>query len=166
VTTDIVDPTQVIPPPIDRDPTAPTVKARAVVNELVHYEPDDSGDGQPVTVVQDTYSRFLESAEQPYQRTITVGEEWKPLSLGWVTEDGGRCALLYLQNQPTRFSVIPTAEQRAEADAKVVELGFDHLSADILISPGESARFRPSPDPIMVRCRKGTTKLLVTAVPA
>lgn len=76
--------------------------------------------------VNTTTSRFvreLSSKDEPYKRTITLGEQWEELDTAWV--DIENIGYLFLRNDGGRpFQVVPTHEQIQEARSRVVELGY------------------------------------------
>lgn len=133
----------------------------SVVQMVYHQQPD----GQP-TVQEARYSRWLESDEQPYLRRMTVGEEWVALDVGWVEKAG----MLVLRNEGGPPSPVKlTPEQKAEAAAKVIEVGFtEGLTGQVwLIPPGESMAGVPrNAKELRVRCQSGEVKLSVCVLPA
>ncbi len=78
--------------------------------------------------------------------------------------------MLVLHNEKTQRNVIPTPEQIAVDASAIIEISITHDAArpeaDIEISQGQSARFKPKARTnIMVRCAKGETKLRYNVFP-
>lgn len=138
-----------------------------------------SADGQ-TSVSESRFVYEQESDEQPCTRKARAGPEWRPLDAGWLKEAGA----VILINEEGKFPhVNPTPEERAEAAAKVVELGClpplppgapaEHQSAAgerpvafAEIAPGRSAQFAPADlARLRVRCRKGEARYTCAAYP-
>lgn len=139
----------------------PIVKDRITVVESLYYQPFG---GNP-SVIDCRYDRWLDCVdEQPYSRKSKVGEEWIPLDIGWITA----CGLLHIENNEGKFPFrIPTAEEKAESNAKVLEINYAGSERCLLVPPGESTRIIPShPKDLLIRCRKGQAKFTVTAFPS
>ena len=145
------------------------MKSRLTVVEQVCLQiPDEP----PMSLSESRYVRLLATDEQLYARTMKVGEAWIPLDCGWNAKSAG---LLVLINEPTRFTVQPTPEERAKADARVIEVALAGEEAGMwsalpkcfsVIRPGESCRFEPTcPDALRVRCRSGATRLVGNLAP-
>jgi hypothetical protein len=161
------------------DPNGPTYKVSTPkghisVVETVYHQLTD---GQPIAV-ESRFSRSTETDEQPYQRKITVTEEWKSIDHGWIEQVG----MLHLSNEEGVFSVMPTEEEKQEVLEKIVEIGVAEIQsfanakisfspANILVCliilPQESMRVVPYDIPrLRIRCRKGTAKCIITLFPA
>lgn len=143
----------------------PKSTSRVIVrSEIIHER-----SGKPARTWGQPHAFAVASNEPACDRELTVGEGWQVLELGWVRWP----SLLYIKNLETEFRVNPTPEERAEADAKIIELGFGNPCGDVLISPGRSCEFEPGGFLtsgrrdlcILARCRKGQTQLLIVAVP-
>jgi hypothetical protein len=112
------------------------------------------------------WSRRIATDEQPYQRRMKVGPEWKPIDRGWITN----CELLLIENNEGRFTQTnPSDEERKAAASKVVEVGLlmpiGAVMAFARIKPGESCRFQPCDlDFIMIRCRQEAS-ITITLIP-
>lgn len=134
------------------------MQARVTVVEQVSYQGDTD-----LAFSQPPFTRMV-SSEQPYQRVVTIGEEWVPLDLGWVKEPG---MVLVANKAPVR-QTYPTPEEAKVAGNAVVELTFNiagtHSIPNIEILVGEDTRICPLA-PIMVRCRSGRAQIVVTAIP-
>lgn len=67
------------------------------------------------------WDRRLKSGDQPYQRRLTIGQEWTPLDLGWIKEPG----YILLENRAGRREPEnPTEERKAEIASMVLDVGF------------------------------------------
>jgi hypothetical protein len=147
------------------DVTPPQPQTRFVVYEVVSYA------GSPPAQWESRYSRPLTEDEQPYgPRHLKVGPGWAPLDTGWVAGP----ALLLLSNPRPAWSRQPTADQRKEAEGRVVEVGWDSQRGPgyestfpfALVRPGESCRFEPAAAlRLRVRCLAGECRLTVVALP-
>lgn len=139
-------------------PKRPISDRITVVDTVVHYRKDIGP-----TAYDTRFSRELTTREQAYDREISVGEEWQPVSFGW---NAANCGMLILKNVGNRKPYIrSTVEERAEWAEKVIEVTSD-INPQWEIRIGESMRGVPiGPGAILVRCRKGQTTLVVTVIP-
>lgn len=139
------------------------IPGRVTVVETVHHQLPDA---EPATV-ETRFQRWLESDEQLYRRTLRVGAEWTPIDTGWVESP----AVLLLRNDREMFAVQPTEEEKTMAAGKVLEIGVRLDGADAVVPlfavhPGHSFRAEPlAVKSLRVRCRVGSTKCTVAAVP-
>jgi len=110
-----------------------------------------------------TFSRELETTEQPYTRQLVATEEWKPLDHGWIE----RVGMLIVVNQEGRFlQTNPSKEQKDEAAKKILELQYEGSAWSWLIPPGESFRGMPGDiTNLLIRSRSGTIKFTVHVLP-
>jgi len=113
------------------------------------------------------WSKDLASNETPFRRnTFKVTNEWMLLNLAWLQTS--KLRMLCLVNEEGKFfNTIPTAEELAESNAKVVELSTDksHVST-WLVRPGESMHGCPNTvEGIWVRCLSGEAKISIYVVP-
>lgn len=133
-----------------------------VVQSLYHT----SGEFGPTELPPSRFARQLQSSDQPYVRHVTVGEEWTPIDAGWVKDCGMLCVF---NREGESLAAIPTQEQAKQIALRVVELAFaaDDPECFWLIRPGESFRGEPSGTrSLVVRCRKGSAKVTIAALPA
>lgn len=139
------------------------LKGQIVVVETAYHQPIND----QAKVVDNSYSCKIDSTEQPYgPRRVAVGEEWVPLDIGWIAEAG----LMLLRNEEGRFTQkIPTEEERGEANAKVLELGFkvgEVITPISPIPPRQSIRSIPFDlKNLYIRSRKGQAKYTITLFP-
>jgi hypothetical protein len=132
------------------------------VVETVYHQPFNS---EP-TSQSSAFSRPLETAEQPYRRSLVVGEAWQPLDLGWLKNVG--VGMLCISNEEGRHpQTVPTAEELAETKARVVEVAYGCESPDGWeVPPGESLRACPSnAGALQIRCRHGVAQVTIFAIP-
>lgn len=139
------------------------VKPRLGVVEIVYHQLPDA---QP-TSRQTRFFRWLDSAEEPYRRTLTLRQGWVPLECGWVQSPG----LVFLDNQEGRFlQVQPSESERQEAARRVVEVGLEAAGAVLpfaAVHPGESARFQPADAArLRLRCRHESARVLLLVLPS
>lgn len=154
--------------------------ARVVVAESVYYQQHRAQPSQPH---DSRYSYVAAGEEQPYVRHFKVGPSWTQLDPGWLTE----ASMLILRNcegdDPPQ--TMPTLEQLAEFEAKVVELGMMpevvpdktrtmHSPPEVKFSPlacafvrpGRSVRFEPTDLKLYhLRCRSGTVRCTLVLLP-
>lgn len=104
----------------------------------------------------------IETDEQPYERWQPVTEEWVKLNLAWIE----RPSVVYLHNPTPLFPVQPTDAQRQEAEGRIVEVAQSAgLNPFGLVRPGRDGHFEFTSE-MYVRCRAGSVKLLVVALPS
>lgn len=150
-------------------PSLPQQRPWLTVCESVYYQ----ADGSSPTIAESRFMRLLVGEEQPYSRTFRVGQQWKELDAGWLAECGS--SLLTLANEMPQWQVVPTAEEKAEAAARQVELALAGEEAGqwtspprafALLRPGESVRFEPlNLSALRLRCRSGETRVTLTLLP-
>ena len=135
---------------------------RLTVVENLYHRPS----GDPVVELPASrFTRELETREQVYSRTTVVGENWEPLSLGWITR-AGMLRICNLQGKPPTNRMF-SPEEKAEESKKIIQLKYDggHDGHSWLVLPGESFRGMPSAYPLVIRCLYGTAKYTVDALP-
>jgi len=133
-----------------------------VVDNLYYQVPGDEPEH-----FQATFSRTLESDEQPYTRKISVGPEWRLLDFGWIDEPG----LFILDNRGLpRMQFIQEKQPDPESLAVLVRpRGVSgHFSWRVPV--GESARFSPNwaagaEHPVEVACPGGEVRCILHALP-
>lgn len=143
-----------------------TAPPRLTVNETVIFHPAVGQAKELVSHRDGSFQRILDTDEEPYRRTVTVGEEWQPLDFGWA---GPTPSQVCLMNEEGFFSGgIPTAEVKVATFAKVLFLavrGKEHYITFAKIHPLQSCRFEPVGDNIFVKCAAGEAKLTIAAAP-
>ena len=156
---------QVIIEPSENHPPS-----RLVIVEETYYQCR----GEEPFQLTSRYVRHLDTEEQPYQRKITVTEEWQELDYGWVED----ISLVYIVNEEGRNRrTVPSAEELEESARKVVEatigthLVFSPEKVDgeppvFLIPPGEAFKAYPAGNTgIYVRSQLGNTNCTITILP-
>jgi len=135
--------------------------------------------GEGPTAYPTSFMRELSVQEQPYFRKIKVGERWQPLDLGWFKDRPQDVGMIQLVNDEGTFAQTqPTDEERAAADAKVIDVVTDIVDAGPLagilakdsfswqIPPRESFRGNPTnAKQLWVRCRSGVARATVNVYP-
>ncbi len=103
-------------------PVAPVLQGRDRVTLTGHIHYEHHGD-EPHSINY-VCSYFTETQGEVYKRRITVGQEWKSLPLGWFAEDDLPIGLIVIINQEGTVapSVVPTEEEKADVEKRVVEL--------------------------------------------
>lgn len=151
----------------DPDPRPPSVtRARVtVVSRVYHQIPGEESKGP----TNRPFYRWLDSLDQAYERSLKIGEDWKPLDCGWVE----RPALLVLANAAYRApSRRPTDAELAAFMDKVLEVGIQIAPGDPVepfgeIPVGEDMRLSPLLiERFFIRCRSGEGKYSIFLVPA
>lgn len=137
---------------------APVAKARIVVTQTITHVPPR---GEPTSIAVGT-ARNCRSDELPYRRpsgSFVVGGEWRAIDLGWLAEDPAQIGQVALYNtEGTTLEKIPTPEERAEIDRRVVEVAVVDCAGDpiptFLVRPGDVFRGEPTDvGRLRVRCR-------------
>jgi hypothetical protein len=167
--------------------TEPRSKSRITVTETTTYNVRGA---QPV-VVQTKFGRGQETEEQAYQRRIKVDEQWVKFEYdrSWITTVG----MCIISNEEGKYQQrIPTREQIADIQARVVEIYLEPLAtglpiaskdltqfdppepqmimlapfAALLLPPGEQQRYTLGPNvALWLRCQHADAKLIVTFLP-
>ena len=133
------------------------------VSQVYFHQPN----GQP-TGADMRWGRWLNTAdEQAWVRRMAIGEEWAAVDAGWNAD---ALSLLTVENEFTRFQVMPTPDERQAADLKWVELSLrgDGV-ADLILRPGEGVFLPLAPGRavrLQARCQVGQTKIVVRSFPA
>ncbi len=142
-------------------------RARLVVIQQFYHQVLNS---QP-RLIEARYSRILGSNEQPYgPRTLTVGEDWTPLELGWM-KDIPIGVLVITNEEGTFLERNPTEKERESSNSKILEVAFyqrlDPLTAALIILPRDCQPLTPLyPDRIRIRCRNGEGRYTIIVIPA
>lgn len=136
---------------------------RITTVESITYERED---GEPFQVATRCW-REVEQDTQPYQREIKIGEDWKPLDLGWATEWDkiGTISIQHLGEKPSQKVLSPEELALTRSKTLLVTLGSD--SKDFLeYFPEDSFRAVISDArSLRIRSKIGTIRLLLTIFP-
>lgn len=142
---------------------------RLTVVEHVYHE--SIADGRKPFEWTHRFSRPLATRDQVYERgPQSVGEEWEPLDCGWLADNAGMLMIENREGQNLQY--IPSAEEQAEIDSRVLELGCrtrsDYpLEPLWLIPPKETNRGMPATtEGLMIRCQNGRARFVVCVIPA
>lgn len=140
------------------EPQPSPLKPRLTVVETVYHQDPANGP----TAFEAPFGRQLETDEQPCVRRLTVGTDWQALGGVWLAES---CQVV-LRNEEGQFhGPLPSAQQKAEAAARVVEVGVSDMVLAV-VRPGESCRFEPADlHTIRVRCVAGSAKVTAAVFP-
>jgi len=131
---------------------------RLTVKLEVYYEQSEFDPAQ----VSCSFVQLLpQSQDQIYVRRILVGPEWQALDIGWVKEVG----FILVENRPKRFQAMPTEEEQAEVEKKVLSIRNSEASEWPIAS---GAFFFGKPQDIstvQIRCLSGETQAVVNIFP-
>lgn len=169
------------PSPDSGLPGAMSRRGRITVIETVYFQGPDA---EP-TSRECNFSNWVGTDEQPYLRRCRIGEAFKPLDLGWLSNIP--IGLVCIDNHEGSFpEKLPTPQEKANAAAKVLEVSFGLSTAPqsltmhdppsppptatvpaILVKPGEGVRFQPAAAKnVLIRCRSGEARVTITVFPA
>lgn len=150
--------------------------ARISVHDNLYFQPAGRGVESQPSGVEARFTRNLRSDEQMYERRSKVGPGWKPLPLPgpeWI--DPADCGMLSLKNlEGDDLAVVPTPDERAAIDAKVVEVGLSSSQTDpdaavtpfARVRPGEAVRVEPvNLHLYRLRCPAGSARYALALVP-
>jgi hypothetical protein len=157
----------------------PIPKGRlTLVEQICHRAPN----AEPASA-DNHWGIEMSTDAQPYQRRLTIGPEWTSLDCGWADEWRVPGGILSLCNHYPVWQVLPTDEEKARADARIVwvcflppqtEEGQRTQFSPVQIAPWEAHALRPGESlriPVMdlgrvrVKCATDQTKATVTIFP-
>ena len=165
-----------LPQPPSSVPTSvrPADRARVLFLANLHFQPPND---QPVSFPSGLERTVRCKDADTYTRKLTLGEEWKPLDAGHLTEaDPDGVGLVTVRNDEGRFPhAVPSPEERAALAERVVEVGvyvdnqdgtpgaiaFARVAPGEALPPFDPAAFRD----LRVRCRKGTARVTIHLLP-
>lgn len=132
---------------------------RITVVEAVYFE----GSGQEPISWHTNGSRLVTEPEQAYQRRIKVGPDWTTLDLGWIAAPG----MILIRHERPRYPVVlPSQEQRAEDEARMILVRSSPQEAGWRVPVGESFRGSPvDPSQLEIRCDSGETFITFVILP-
>ncbi len=128
-----------------------------VVLNVYHNTPNRNTTGPEPT----RFSKFLDTTDVAYQRTVQLNNEWQSIDLGWLKDSG--CSMLILQNVTERLpGLTPTDEEIDAIKASIVEYGVKSESGEAIgvgsLSPEEGVPLSPlDVSKIVVRSRTQST---------
>lgn len=154
---------EVVTPPI-----TPLLQNRDRVTLTGHIHYEHHGDA-PHSVDFPPCSYFTETQGEVYKRRITVRQEWKSLPLGWFAEDDLPIGLIVIINQEGTVapSTVPTEEEKADVEKRVVEIAVDQDNISDLLLPPRLHFFGMFPEPqhVRLRCQHGEARCAVHIFP-
>lgn len=137
---------------------------RQTTTETITYERED---GEPFQI-QTKCWRAINQDTQPYQREIKVGEEWKPIDLGWADEwEGiGTISIQHLGDKAPQRVLSP--EEATERASRGFYVGLESLpKAYLEFYPSDSFRaILSDARALRIRAKTGTVRLLLTILPS
>lgn len=162
---------------LERDPTNPVLqgipslprRTRVTMLSKLYYERYGE---QPDYPDHTPHVEFLETEEEVYKRTLTVGEQWTPIDFGWTRET--HCSFINVKNayRPKR-DVEPTDNEKEDDASRILEIGkiipqlSDYVEPVTILYTGQEVTFSPlGPlDRFVIRCRAGSGRYTVFCVP-
>lgn len=139
----------------------PELKAydRLTVITNIHHEHR----GESPRTIPVGYSRSLLEKEEPYQRRFNAKPEWAPVDLGWF--DPAKVGCIVIENLEGKSALVnPTEEERAEIDAKVLEVSYSKNSSECDLIPPRAADIKWPADAtkLHIRCQSGTASCRIS----
>ncbi len=113
-----------------------------------------------------TFSRVLSTQEQPYgPRKCKVDENWTPLDYGWLADKP--ISMILIKNLEGKFpQTQPTEQERLDASAKALEVGYEASEDGFSVLVGETQPFSPSnPSALRIRSKSGIAQYSITVIP-
>lgn len=141
---------------VEQTEEPPLVVGRITVVDRVYQQSSEDS-----LMTESGFFRWLKTADQPYQRKLSIGKQWVKLDHGWLKAAG----MMVLECHLTQFQVQPTDEQRRAAEARIIEVGVGETNPvpAFVVRPGESMRVMPADlDILWLRCRKGYARVTLT----
>jgi hypothetical protein len=112
-----------------------------------------------------SFSRFLESQEQPYFRRYKIGENWKDVDFGWVES----ASYFVVENRAgAASSQLPSEEEKEELAKMILEVAFESFeNTPWEILPGESIPLLMPRGSVKIKARSQYSEIpaSVTAFP-
>jgi hypothetical protein len=141
------------------------MKSRIVVVDMIVHQ----GEDKPATPVEVRFARFCGTDEHPYARYVTVGDVWKPVDTGWLSDVGVSYLLLHNREKPPQYDD-PNAPPPVLLEVGTASSPGDMADADITrfawVWPGECLKFCPSDSKsLRYRCVQQQCKVLINAFP-
>lgn len=145
------------------------LKDRLTVVENIYHQIS----GEQPTMIPVVFDRNLETSEQPFKRTTTVGEEWQLLELGWFKESGpGTIVVLNLNPRFDEVEILQSNGKMgivATPSTSLLEIGIGNTEArecGFLIFPQEAFRGTVKPGfTLFIRSTHGKVKFTVHVLP-
>lgn len=135
---------------------------RLTVTDNIYYAQPGADPKQ----IDASYSRFIRTNEQIYERITHASTTWNKIGSGWIE---GKASLVTIRNRYTRdvTNRNPTQAEIEETKKHILEVSFSTAdTADILIYPGESCRFTPKDlSRLKIRSAYGLTRYICSIAP-
>lgn len=115
---------------------------------------------------------YLETEEEAYKRTLSVGGQWMPIDFGWTKET--HCSFINIKNvYRTKRDVEPTDAEKEDDNSRILEIGKaipqlpDYIEPVAILYTGQEVTFSPlgSLDRFVIRCRAGSGRYSVFCIP-
>ena len=131
-----------------------------IIEQLYHQVPEEEAQSYRVT-----YTRLINSDEQPFSRYITLKENEKiPLDCGWVESPP---SLVIIENLAGKNLLqIPTEEEKEEITQQVIHVLFGESEKGIIIRPGEFLKMEPEDTDSIYLLSPKKTKINLTVFPS
>ncbi len=123
------------------------------VLHLYHHRPF-----QQPTSVDSTFERAFAKDGRPTATELTVGEEWRELTLAGA-------GFVILRNFWRRRNTIPTPEEAAADQARVLQVSFFRPAVHAIVPVGEAWFLTPACPSIWLRCAAGTADAVIDVYP-
>ena len=133
---------------------------RITVVEHVYLQ--SAGETEPKAVSL-SYSRQVESTEQPYERFCKASRDWSPVDYGWIRDPG----MVIIASKDGKFTqTYPSDEERKAMENRIIEVSLGDYDCVLTIPPGEALRISPSDSSkVKIRCLGGPARYVVYAFP-
>lgn len=109
-------------------------------------------------------AKMMDSENSPFQRTVTLQNEWSTLDIGWFGGEGGAPIgqIVLFNRTGMKYQIKPTAEQ-LEADAQAI---IEVQGRGIFVRPKLFSVYSPIDNsPIVVRSLAGAARLEYVIIP-
>lgn len=149
--------------PVPIESNAKSLDRMTATLSLVYEQPEE----QPVAM--DAIATLVQEPgdDEPYQRKITVTDEWQRLDYGWLDGKVGHVLIINKMRVP---NFAPKQTTSDEDNSQTIELSFDGEAeqkfANVEIANGSFFLFKPTMAyNVRVRCKKGRSKIHLMVMP-
>ena len=146
-------------PPLNPNPQN-TSRLTVVLN--VHHE---QAQDQPRSLSV-PFAELLQTEHESYSRRCKATPEWVSVDLGWVPpEDVGYLVIEHLEGR--KFSIHPTAEEKARVMGRVLEIAYQTSLNDSWPIPPRLPFFIATEraQDLRIRCRSGEAHYRIHIIP-
>jgi hypothetical protein len=131
---------------------------RLLVVETTYHQKE----GKQTKSIENKTQRELLKKDDLFQRTLTVGEEFEKINLGWIEHPG---TLLIKNEQKIYIDVIPTLEEKEARMLKKLLVKFSDSEHGFLIHPEDQLRIEPTNHQnLLIKSMSGTTEYTLTVI--